>query len=330
MTAAAYGLAFPATRGLLRRCPPNWVPRVNGKAAPLYLDFANGRYWLNGREWHASEDASAVVAASAGSIDGSSARYRQNGAGMLVAATGLRFDWSLGLGVPTLLYEPSRANICTRSNNIANWTNQGLTLTAGQGDPFGGTSAYLIAGNGSGPFSNRIYPPSVALTAGAAYAFSWLLKPGTDTALGFSDAGFGTMNARYNPATQTFIGSDANVTSKQVIALGNGWQIVSYVFMPAANQANSLPSVWTSGAGNTFTLGGLMIEAASTRSSWIVTAAAAATRAADALELSLPGVVSQCIVTFGNGSTQTLAASGAYTLPSASLDRTQVRSLAFF
>jgi hypothetical protein len=72
---------------------------------------------------------------------------RVNASGLIetVASNVPRLDYTNST-CPKLLLEPSRTNLALQSSafNDAAWTKAGVTLTSGQADPFGGTSAWKL------------------------------------------------------------------------------------------------------------------------------------------------------------------------------------------
>lgn len=84
---------------------------------------------------------------------------------------------------PTLLLEDSRENFMDESEDLDTWTNTNATLSSGQGDPFGGTKAWLVADDSTSAFAtvHRNFTPD---DGAGPYVLSVFLKDGTTSSTG--------------------------------------------------------------------------------------------------------------------------------------------------
>ncbi len=140
MTSVAYGVAMPASRGVLTpQLPPWWLPA----GASIFADIPNGRYWAARRLW---PDFAAWLAAAGGSFSGAAGRTYTS-AGNLLATAGPNVPRITFIGgVPYLLYEPAATNRALQSNLQSGWSIRGATLTQNAAPGADGlNSAALVA-----------------------------------------------------------------------------------------------------------------------------------------------------------------------------------------
>jgi hypothetical protein len=153
---------------------------------------------------------------------------RVNASGLIesVASGVPRLDYTDST-CPKLLLEPQRTNYLTYSNDFTNaaYAKQGVTLTSGQADPFGGTSAWklqLAAGAsylGQGGFTSALRTASIWMRADAA------------TTVGFSFGNTTTGSANVTTTWQRF-----TFTANEI----NGIQVDNYFGVSPANQPKTV------------------------------------------------------------------------------------------
>lgn len=130
----------------------------------------------------------------------------------------------------------TRQNILTYSQELDNaaWTASGATVTAGQGDAAGGTSAALIAGTSASEIFRRTSTDTVI--SGAGYTYSVALKRGNFDwiRLIVADSTSATNGVRvWFDLANGVVGSNGNsgtgygYVSKSIAALGGGWYLCS-------------------------------------------------------------------------------------------------------
>lgn len=212
---------------------PSFVPRINGVTADAYGDFANNRYWQRGSGILTLSQFLAVTRNSSSWCADTSGNYVTVGANAACRTNAGLQVWE------------SRTNILLQSATLTNaaWTKFATTVTGGQADPTGGTSASLVVPSAANT-AHEIYNP---LTGTAAvYTFSSLVKSaGYNFAqlYGATGPGAGTryavvFNLSTGAVTQTTTEGTPTNTSASATVLGNGWVLLS-VSMTTTTDANS-------------------------------------------------------------------------------------------
>jgi hypothetical protein len=214
-----------------------------------------------------------------------------------------RFDYNLGI-LRGMYVEPSRTNLSIYSETTGNateWVPQAATFTStNNADPFGRTTGGLVAADGSnGPHFVRVSGgATISFTSGLTYAFSYFVKAGSQSLVQLTPPGAAfpaNPYANFDLASGTVtlqVGCTADIRP-----VANGWYRISIVATAGATTpANGAVVAWiTAGnsgriAANTLTtnfyITGGQTEQAGDVSSYIPTAAAAVTRAADTLNLT--------------------------------------------
>jgi hypothetical protein len=183
---------------------------------------------------------------------------RVNASGLIesVASGVPRLDYTGG-GCPSLLLEPQRTNLLLHSNDFsqAAWTKVGATLTSGQSDPFGGTTAWKLELSSGG---NNYLLQSAGTGQRAASVY---MRADVPTSVGFS---FGaSTGATYAITTswQRYTFSDNQI--------GGGFQIDNYFGISPSGQAKTIYIYQA------------QLESASYATSPIFTTTASVTRLAD-------------------------------------------------
>ena len=275
---------------LLPQVPdPSWTPTIGGVQPIWFADFtteggADPHYLYRGS---ASASFSAWLAQLGLTFSRALAAYRTNSIGLLESiGSGVpRFDYDPVTLLPLgLLTEGSSQNTQLQSSAYGNaaWTLNGVTRTSGQSDPFGGTAAFLLTGS-SGAFElNNTGNSSVSTGDNTV---SWLIKPGTETAVLLSSSnipGIFACSVTYNPATLAFSSPSSVTNTEARVISSNGWQLVQYTFTSTGNQTNITNKIAVSGAGKTVSVAGTQMEAQGRATSYIQTTTVAVTRPADA------------------------------------------------
>jgi hypothetical protein len=113
-------------------------------------------------------------------------RVNASGALETVASGVPRLDYTNST-CPKLLLEPQRSNLVLHSNDFTNaaWSKVGATITTGQSDPYGGTSASKVEIASGG--NNYLYQ-SLTNPAGTKTITCWI-KADTATTISFSNGG---------------------------------------------------------------------------------------------------------------------------------------------
>ena len=174
----------------------------------------------------------------------------------------LNYDLTNGTpaSCPSLLLEPSRTNSVVQSNNLSlNWVaSSGVTLTANQSSPDGGTNAYKVQMTASG---NRFLYITGG-TTGVQYTISGYFRADANTSIGFSDGNLSPNSINLTTEWQRFT---LTYTSGSSLLI----QIDNYFSVSPAQEAK------------TFYAFGLQAEAGTYATSLIPTSGSVVTRTVD-------------------------------------------------
>lgn len=235
----------------------------------------------------------------------SATRYTAAGLLETVDADTARFDHHPLTGAPRgLLVEDSRTNEWQQSTDLSTWTaNTNNTLTVNQlTSPDGTQNAALLVPDATSGTHWLGAPNTAVITAGAAFSLSGHFKRNGTGAnryfrLGVRNASFETVGVDIDLETgtaQAFTSTGAqSVGSVEIQDAGNGWfrviahncvldgsttsTIYNGAFVTALGGSQTFTGDGTNGIG----LYGMQFETGAFASSYIPTAASAATRAAD-------------------------------------------------
>lgn len=188
-----------------------------------------------------------------------------------------------------LVESEARTNLETQSVSLANYVAVvagGATTTYGQPDPFGGSTAGLYTST----MTNGYTYGTIVSTSAANYTFSVWLKSDSVSSCRIQLGAGATSSGVYADvdmangtigAATLKSGSYTPITSS-IQDFGNGWYRASVTAtLPAGSNVGYLQTISPSGA--TFYFYGAQLEAGSTPSSYIPTAGATTTRAAETL-----------------------------------------------
>jgi hypothetical protein len=329
MTSVAYGIAMPASRGVLTGAPPpSWLPA----GATVFADVPNGRYWAARRVW---PDFAGWLAAAGAAFSGAAGRYYATSGHMLAAAAldVPRAGHYLG-GVPHLLYEPAATNKALYSGNQSNaaWGSSKSAKGGTATGPDGAASLYaFVPAAGSNLYAGG-YNVTPYSGTGVAVTQSWFVKFG-DFRWFAVTFGAGTPDSVWFDLQNGVVATQKAGSAGGIRPLANGVYRVS-VTRTVAAAASYYNQFYVSDADNSGSATGdgskaiyvglAQSEDGASASSYVPTAAAAATRAAESISgIMVPGSLS---VTFDDGSTQTIAAA-AFATP-ANLNRPTIARIA--
>lgn len=245
----------------------------------------------------------------------SSGTYMDANGVMQTASSGLpRFshdpaDSNARLG---LLVEPQRTNLVLQSNGFdtASWVKTNTTVTAASGAaPDGTNSAYkvvAVSGNTLNNVDSYLRTGPITLTTGSAYTISAYAKKSgygvLQLRVGSATLGSQITAARFNVSTGTLISVTTGYNAS-IQSVGNGWYRCSITGKAAsttyyAGLYNDDSSEITADGTSGILLWGFQLEQAADASTYIPTATAQVTRAADVLSLADSGWLNQAEGTF--------------------------------
>lgn len=260
----------------------------------------------------------------------------------VAAVDAVRIDHALG--TPALLIEPTRTNDLLRSAELDNayWSKVRATITANTVTAPDGTLTADTLTDDTATGTHQIYRNAYAgWVSGQVYGLSVFAKAGTldevALQLGASGPVFPTganWRAVFDLTAGTILSAGSNITA-QIIALAGGWHHIGIIGTAQATAAEScnlaflcsggVPSYTGTGAGTVHLWGG-QLEVGGV-SSYIPTAAAAVTRAADVATMAGITATLDLALTYGDGTTGAIA--GAPVSPSywPTLAKTRLRRL---
>ena len=183
----------------------------------------------------------------------------------------------------------ARTNLLRYSNDFVNglWNKQSITLTGGGVSPSGLTDATVITASALSA-QHRVYQN---LATVSSYSKSVYAKAGTANFISVNGGTVAVGYAVFNLSTGV-VSSQANIVQATMEDVGNGWYRCSIhgtvatqwmIVSMGTTDANAVPQVDWTGAGETVQLYGAQLEAGSTPSSYIPTSSSAVTRAAETL-----------------------------------------------
>lgn len=274
---------------------------LGGVAPYHYFDF------VNNRALYASNDVGGVSSAPGYSFSRASAGYYTNLDGTLTSfASGALRRGDLGV-----LIEGARTNLLLQSQTFDNagWAKVNSTVTANSAAaPDGTTTANTLT---EGAVTDEHYAAQAVTKAATAttYTASVYAKSSTRNILivcrqASVSANNATMGVNLTTGAVGLAAASAGTfaaASGVVTALANGWFRIAMTFTTSTETALSVRHYITDGtynggfAGNGtsgISIWGAQLEAASYPSSYIPTTTASATRAADNLVYTLPGIAS--------------------------------------
>jgi hypothetical protein len=204
--------------------------------------------------------------------------------------------------VRTLLLEPQRTNLVTRSQEINLWSdnNVGTTVTANAAvAPDGTTTADLLSGDGTAVSQGKLR--GAAFTGDGTKVFSVFLKEGTGDTRVVMQVGDLTAGVTRRSVRVTWTAGVPSLTSLAgagtlypIEAYTNGWYRIAFAVdsIVAAN-SNALVALTANGAAvaGSMYIWGAQAEDAVVPSSYIPTAATTVTRNADSLYWALASLV---------------------------------------
>jgi hypothetical protein len=181
----------------------------------------------------ATQDATAVDI-EGGTIDNTSIGSTTPAAGTFTTITG-----------QTEVLKGTGQNLIVQSNNFTSgsWNTALLSLTAGQADPFGGTTAFLMAGDGTSGQHNTF--PGFSFVSGITYTYSLYAKKNTNNffQLIFTNTvGGAYANFDLNTGTVGATGQvSGNAPVATILSVGNGWYRCSMTVSVNASANASAP-----------------------------------------------------------------------------------------
>ncbi len=315
------GLGIPRSGGLLNPYP--WLPLADGTLASLFADFTTegttNHYWANATQ-QAGE--AAWQSALSGTFSRSSTKMATNASGLLasVAANALAFDHDSSGNPLGILMEGSRTNFAVQSQSLNLWTAGSPTVgTDVAVAPDGTTTADSLIGSGASG-AQSVQQSGTSVTGQLTYSI--FAKANTYNFVQIIHTAAAGAYANFDLSAGT-VGSVGSGTNAAITPLSNGWYRISISFNVVSAAVfrvyltTGLTAAYAAGsavAGSVYFWGG-QAELGAFASSYIPTTTTAATRAADALTLTLPSN-SGVIFTFDDASTQTIPpGTGSYLIP---------------
>ena len=256
--------------------------------ATLGADFTNGQYQLNGLRYSAPS-----------LLPGWS--FSRSGAGTALDSAGNVISFATGVPRITdrgLLVEEARTNLCLRSQEFdnASWTVVGTSITANATlAPDLTATADLMTENSATSNHTVLTSSAIAISSGVVYTFSIFAKPNGRTLLQLRDNATSNTGATFSlSGSGSVTNTEAAVTATSITALANGWYRLSIAYTSGTTVANVQPRLVSTGTTTNYTgdgvsgayLWGAQLEAGAFPTSYIPTAGASATRAADAALVS--------------------------------------------
>jgi hypothetical protein len=210
-----------------------------------------------------------------------------------------------------LAIEAAQTNLSLRSQEFdqATWLKTGSSITAdATAAPDGTTTADKLVENGSLSTHRVLNNLAVTVVAASTYTWSVFVKAGERTAVRVENNALSgaTFDLANNGAVSSVVGS----ITTSVLALANGWFRLSITGL-AATVSDRIIVNLVSGGTATYTgngtsgafIWGAQVELAATPSSYILTAAATATRGAPAFTEVVPSGRTKALLVFADGTT---------------------------
>ncbi|OUD10538.1 hypothetical protein BVC71_03315 [Marivivens niveibacter] len=220
----------------------------------------------------------------------------------------LDHDPTTGAVIGTLI-EPARTNMLIHSRaSVDTWAVSSATVSQLSLNALGQFDGVLCASNGAS--FHRLIHPSVELEQGETYCLSLWLRPSTSETYRVT---FRTSDGNSTTLSGTF--ADAKVSTNTAGALefidqhrhSDGTLRVRLSFVPSATKLHSIgagPHSVT--AGNDIVILGMQLEKGTVPTSYIPTDGAEHTRPADIATVRGISGVFDLLVTYGDGSTETI------------------------
>lgn len=218
----------------------------------------------------------------------------QNNALVTLSANQFGTTYDSVTGLNAFEAEPAATNLVTYSSDFSNaiWTKDEVTLSASQTGPDGAASATKIIPSVVSSSGHRI---RCAITPSSG-AISFFVK-----ASGYSWIKIRSFTNYANFNVSTGVKGQTNALSSSIVHVGDGWyrcsmaftaasSLVHYLYVASSDNA-SVDSVAFAGDGTSGIIAyGAQIESGSRATSYIATAGATATRAADVLSTATANI----------------------------------------
>lgn len=273
--------------------PPN-TSGIKIDYPSLSLDFiadADGRYTLNGTVYN---DLTSFLSAAGGAFSrASTATYFDISGVMQTASSGTpRFDYDpVTHATKGLLIEESRTNYNKSSSILPTHLNNTPTITSNVGtDPMGGTTADQIdaGANNYGVWGDNTVTPLSASTQYTISAFVKRISGGNRIVFGVPNQFTGNAGdwvTTFDFSTNSFSGTNANLSNTTYKDIGNGWIRISFTATTAATSTGGGPVLYAAGSAIIFQVWGIQTEAGVTTTSYIPTSGATVTRNSDSISM---------------------------------------------